>query len=112
MGKETNHIKQLVIVTTTYPSFDDARKLAQILLDQKLAACVQFSKIESSYLWEEKIQNEEEILVVIKSEFSLYKSIESTITQNHPYQIPQIILTKIDDGFAPYLQWIGGVIRK
>lgn len=98
--------KNFIVIETTYPNFSQARNLAKILLAEKLAACVHFSKIKSSFCWKKKIQNESEILVTIKTKNSLYKTVEKVITKNHPYKIPQIISTVIKYGSKPYLDWI------
>ncbi|NBV06957.1 MAG: divalent-cation tolerance protein CutA [Proteobacteria bacterium] len=101
---------QFVIITTTYPySFQGkrlAKKMTQILLEKKLAACIQFLKVRSHYLWEEKICHELEILITIKSKKSHYKKIEKIILENHCYKIPQIIQSQITDGLESYLAWL------
>lgn len=93
-------------IETTYPNIDLAKKLANILLEKKLAACIHFSEIKSCYSWKNNIKIDNEILVTIKSKNSLYKKIEETIKLNHIYEIPQIISSPIISGFDPYLQWI------
>lgn len=98
--------KNFISVETTYPNLKSAKKIAKILLEKKLAACVQFCEIESAYFWEKNLENSKEILVKIKSKKSLYSQIESLIKKHHDYEIPQIISTQIDQGFAPYLNWI------
>ena len=98
--------KEFLIIKTTYPKLSEAKKLAKILLTKKLAACVQFSKIESSFIWQNKISCEKEILVSIKTKANSYKKIEKEILDNHPYEIPQIIAIKIDRGVAQYLDCI------
>ena len=97
----------MIIIKTTYPKLNQAKNLAKILLTKKLAACVQFSKIESLYQWQNKIVAEKEILVVIKTKANLYQKIEKEILQNHPYKIPQIIWFKVDGGFKAYFDWVG-----
>jgi periplasmic divalent cation tolerance protein len=99
-------MKKFILVQTTCPKISEAKKLAEILLQEKLAACVDFFPIESHYLWQTKIVKSDEILVNIKSQKNLYKKIEKTIKENHSYEIPQIISTQINQGFAPYLKWL------
>lgn len=98
--------KEFLIIKTTYPKLSDAKKLAKILLTKKLAACVQFAKIESCFNWQNKISNEKEILVSIKTKANFYKKIEKEILANHSYKIPQIIAIKIERGFFGYFDWI------
>lgn len=102
----TRSAKNFIVIETTYPNLHQAKNLAKILLEEKLAACVHFSKIKSTFFWERKIQNENEILVVIKTKNSLYNAVEKVIAKHHPYKIPQIISMAIKFGSEPYLDWI------
>jgi len=101
---------KFITIETTYPNSSKGKKLAknlaELVLNQKLAACVQFSKIESAYFWEGKLQNDQEILVRIKTKNSLFLKVEKIIKKHHSYEIPQIISTQINQGSDEYLQWI------
>ena len=103
--------KEFLIIKTTYPKLSEAKKLAKILLTKKLAACVQFTKIESSFYWQNKICHEKEILVSIKTKAKFYPKIEREILAHHSYQTPQIIAIKIDCGFADYFDWINTSLK-
>ena len=121
--------KKFIIVETTYPNLASAKKLGKLLLEKELAACVHFLPIKSMYLWQRKIENSSEILVLIKSENSLYNEIETkdkysrianifdkleemnegiekTIKEHHAYEIPQILCSLINQGSKAYLKWI------
>ncbi len=98
--------EKFLIIKTTYPKISEAKKIAQILLNKKLAACIEFSKINSNFIWEEKIISQNEILVIIKTKANLYKKIESEILANHPYKIPQILSITVFGGFNGYFDWI------
>lgn len=104
--------KKFIIIETTYPNLRAAKKLAQILLQENLAACVQFIAIESSYVWQKKIENCREILVNIKTKKTLYDKVEKTILKHHSYEIPQITSKAVDSGFVPYLNWIDSGLKK
>ncbi len=97
---------KFIIIETTYPDLKSAKNLAEILLAEKLAACIQFIKIESSYSWQDKIINDKEILLTIKTTEKLYKKIEKIIVKNHKYKTPQILSFEIKNGYEPYLEWI------
>lgn len=103
---------KFIAIETTYPNLKAAKNLAKILLDKKLAACVHLMPIESLYCWQKKIQNDKEILVKIKTKNSLYKAVEKTIKEHHSYEIPQILATQINQGFAPYLSWIDSNVKQ
>jgi len=104
-------MKKFILIQTTYPKPLQARNLAKILLQKKLAACVDFLPVQSSYIWKEKITDSAEILVTIKTKKSLFKEIENHIKKNHPYQVPQIISTAIDQGSSAYLSWLDSVLK-
>ena len=103
---------EFIIIKTTFPNMEEAKKLAEILLKEKLAACIQFMPIESSYSWHEKIINESEILLNIKTKKSLFDKIEKIIKKHHSYTIPQIVAIHIIQGAEPYLNWIEQNLEK
>jgi periplasmic divalent cation tolerance protein len=103
---------KFISIETTYPNLREAKNLGKILLEKKLAACVQFTKIETSYIWEKKIKNDKEILVKIKTKNSLYFAIEKIIKENHSYKIPQIFSIQINQGLTPYFSWIDSNLKK
>ena len=77
-----------------------------MLVEQRLAACVQMFPIESVYLWKGKICEEGEVMLLIKSRTELFDKIAATIRQVHPYEVPEIVQMPITDGLPEYLQWI------
>lgn len=103
---------QLLIVKTTFPNQESAKNLANILLTKKLAACIQFEKIHSSYLWQEKIENEEEISLSIKTDAKFFERISEIIQNNHPYDIAQIYGINVDQVSQSYENWIVSNLTK
>lgn len=89
------------------PDQTSARQLAQSLVEQKLAACVNvLSPCQSIYVWQGAVQQAEETPLLIKTNQAQYQALESAIIKAHPYELPEIIALNVDEGFPPYLQWV------
>ena len=98
---------RFIVVLTTTNSIQSAEKIAQILVKEKLAACVNIlSKIQSIYCWKEKICNEEEFLMFIKTQKKNYPRLEKRILKLHPYEVPELISIPIEQGNKNYLKWM------
>jgi len=96
-----------IIVVTQVPDRAVAVDLARVLLEQRLAACVNIgAPIESIYHWRGRIETGEEIPVVIKTRSVLYSEVEAAVRKIHPYDTPEIIAIPVVDGDARYLAWI------
>jgi periplasmic divalent cation tolerance protein len=99
-------------VITTVSNKMDAKKIADILLDKRLVACVQIiGPIKSIYRWKHKIETAKEWICISKTRKSLYKAVEKVIKKNHPYEVPEIIVTSITQGSKDYLKWISKETR-
>jgi len=94
------------LILTTCPDRTSAEKLANTLVSEGLAACVQRFPVESIYLWQDKICNDNEIVLLIKTKAELFERISACIQENHPYELPEIIRLPITDGLPGYLRWI------
>lgn len=91
----------------TCGSIDEARKVSRYLVQERLAACAQISPwIESIYLWDGKMETEQETKVVIKSRLLHFEAIKRAILENCKYELPEILLVPIQGGHEPYLDWI------
>ena len=93
-------------ITTTVSTMKDARKIMKNLLEKRLIACCQIQEINSCYWWNNRIEDEKEYLLIMKTKESLYNEIEKEILENHPYEVPEIVMTEIQDGYYEYLNWI------
>ncbi|MDW8213501.1 MAG: divalent-cation tolerance protein CutA [Roseiflexaceae bacterium] len=96
----------LIAVITTVGNFEDARKIATALVEQRLAACAQISQIESVYRWKGDIQHEPEFRVLFKTTAARYPDVEAAIRALHPYELPAIHSFAIEHVYAPYGAWV------
>lgn len=98
---------QPIIVTTSCETGEDAKRLAQCMLEKRLAACVQISSpIQSLYWWKNNIADDKEFLVTMKSERRLFERIVSALKEHHSYEVPEIIATEIAAIDQDYLNWL------
>ncbi|MEO0228341.1 MAG: divalent-cation tolerance protein CutA [candidate division WOR-3 bacterium] len=97
-------------VFTTVKKKEDAERIARIVVEKRLAGCVQIlGPIKSIYWWKGKIESAEEWLCIIKSKKELYPELEKTIKENHPYETPEIIAMPIIAGYEGYLKWLNEI---
>ncbi|MDM9383128.1 divalent-cation tolerance protein CutA [Chlorogloeopsis sp. ULAP01] len=94
----------VVLVTTA--SKEEAEVIASALVEARLAACVSLFPIQSIYRWQQKIHNEQEWQLSIKTDLRLFPLLESKIRELHSYQAPEIIALPIVYGSELYCQWI------
>ena len=102
-------MKGYCVVLTTLGSEEDAQKMINAILENKLAACLQTTHIGSHYTWNGKVCHDQEVLVLFKTSWALYDTLESKIRELHPYETPEIIAVDIKKGFKEYLDWIDEV---
>lgn len=96
-----------LLVITNLPDAESARMLAARLVEQRLAACVNLlSPCLSLYRWQGKIEEAEEIPLLIKTSAACYAALEETIRNHHPYELPEIVAVRIDKGLSGYLAWL------
>ncbi|MFA9460105.1 divalent-cation tolerance protein CutA [Thiohalorhabdus methylotrophus] len=96
-----------IVVYTTCPDEDVARRISHKVVSEQLAACVHSHPAGTSvFEWEGKVEEESEILLMIKTKEKLYEALEAAILEQHPYDVPEIIAVSIDNGLASYLRWI------
>ena len=104
-------ISKLSVFYVTINTHEGASKLASILLEKKLIACCNIigntqNPITSIYTWKDKVENDSEILMMIKSRTELLPEIVQTVKENHPYDVPEVIALPILGGNPSYLQWV------
>lgn len=94
------------MVITTAPDREEAENLADGILGNRLAACVQLSDIRSFFLWEGTTQKESEVALYIKTTEACYSDLEAYILEHHSYDVPEIIKLPITGGLPVYLNWL------
>jgi periplasmic divalent cation tolerance protein len=101
-----------LLVITNLPDRESAEKLAALLVEQRLAACVTIlAPCNSVYRWQGEIQHDEEHPLLIKTVQDRYPELELSIRANHPYELPEIIAVLINHGLPAYLQWVESETR-
>lgn len=106
-------MSEYIQVLTSIGSQEGAEKIAQELVEQCLAACVQIiGPIASIYRWQSKIEKAQEWLCLIKSRKELYQEIETAIRAAHPYEVPEILAVPVIAGSERYLTWLDGELKK
>ncbi|CAM8942956.1 unnamed protein product [Rhodiola kirilowii] len=102
-----------IVVYVTVPNKELGKKLAESIVKEKLAACVNrvpgkcfFTSIESVYQWKGEIQTDSEELLIIKTRESLLEALTEHVKANHEYEVPEVIALPITGGSIPYLEWI------
>ncbi len=98
---------KFILVLSTINTLKGAKKIAISLVKEKLAACVNISSaVQSIYSWKEKLCQEKEYLLFIKTQKKLYPRLEKRLKELHPYKVPEIIALPIEKGSSEYLEWV------
>ena len=105
---------EAIVVSTTAGSNEDAELIADALLKDGLAACVQLFPIQSRYRWQGETVRAAETLLLIKTRAALFEEVALTIRTLSAYETPEIIATSVTNGWLDYLNWVaestGGVV--
>ena len=100
---------EIVIVLTNLPDRAAAVRLAQALVERRLAACVNvLAECTSVYRWKGEVESAAEVPVLIKTRGGRYPEVEAAIRELHPYELPEIVAVPVRHGFDEYLQWVAG----
>lgn len=97
---------KLRALVTTVGSAEDARRLADAAVDQRLAACVQITAIDSVYRWQGAVQHEPEWRLLFKTTAVAEAALRALILERHPYELPALYALDVDDPSAPYREWV------
>ena len=101
-----------LLVLTNLPDRAAAERLAALLIEQRLAACVNIlAPCRSVYRWKGAVQRDEEHPMLIKTTAERYPALEKVLREGHPYELPEIIAVPIERGLPAYLDWVAAETR-
>lgn len=103
MGARTEHVE----IQVTCGSAEEADRIADALVDRRLAACVQQLPIRSTYRWDGAVQHDDEILLLVKTRAARFDAVAAAVRELHSYDVPAITAVPIVRGSDDYLAWIG-----
>ena len=96
------------VVLVTAGSEDEAAKIARALVDERLAACVNIVPgARSIYRWRGAVEDEREVLMIIKTAAAALDALEARVRELHSYEVPEVLALPVDKGSGPYLDWLG-----
>ena len=98
--------ESLIQIQTTVLTEEEAKSIAQTMIDEKLSSCIQFYPIQSVYTWKGQVEETKEYLIIIKSTKNRFEKIKKRLAEIHSYKLPQITSIKNDDYLNEYGEWI------
>lgn len=99
------------VVLSTVGTAEDAKRIARLLVEERLAACVSLTPIESYYSWMGKIVEDTERLLVIKTSAARLVELERRLHEIHPYTVPEFVVIEPESLSAQYLAWLMETVR-
>lgn len=105
--------RENVVIFITAGTDEEAHRIANMLLNQRKAACVNIlPKIRSLFWWQDKLDSAQESLLMVKTRVSLLNEIVRLVKEIHSYDVPEVIALPIIGGNPDYLEWIGKEVRQ
>jgi periplasmic divalent cation tolerance protein len=96
-----------LLVLSTCPDRESARRIAKALVEARMAACVNLvENLTSVYEWEGQVQEDAEFLLLIKTRRDRFETLRDEVLRLHPYELPELIAVAVDTGLPAYLSWI------
>jgi periplasmic divalent cation tolerance protein len=96
-----------VLIYTTFPSLEDAKRVGAALVEARLAACVNmFPGMISIYEWKGALEESSEVAMIVKTRASLVETVLAEAKRLHPYELPALLVLKTEGGSAEYCSWI------
>lgn len=99
--------EKVLLVLSTFGSAEEARRVGRILVEERLAACVNlFPPMESIYRWKGEVETATETLALLKTTEDSYWAFEARLKELHSYEVPEIVAFPVSTGLAAYLRWV------
>ena len=99
--------EQVILALSTCPDDGTARQIAEALVTEGLAACVnRIPGVRSSYVWKSELQDDAEVLLIIKTTATRVPEVEARLKALHPYELPEWVVLPVAGGNEAYLQWV------
>src|SRR2546423_1487761 len=103
---------EVLIVFVTAGGREEAERIADAIVTEKLAACVNLvPALRSCYVWEGKVTWSDEVMLVVKTTRARYGELERRIKELHSYGTPEIVAVRVERGFGKYLEWVEGAVK-
>ena len=100
-------MSDILLVITNLPDEQAAAKLAQRLIEERVAACInQLAPCTSTYRWQDSVETTSEVPLLIKTTHAAYPRLEALIREHHPYELPEIVAVPVTTGLPAYLDWV------
>ena len=101
-----------MVALCTCPSRQEAERLGSLIIEKRVAACVNIIPgVQSVYRWQGQIEQDEECLLLIKTSKERFDTLSALIVDEHPYELPEVIGVSIEHGLSAYLRWIEDEVR-
>ena len=105
-------MNEFCLVLVTAPTTEEAETIAGKIVEKELAACVNIvPKIRSIYRWQGEVQEDREVLMLIKTSARHLEKLKKRILKMHSYDIPEFLVFNVDEGDEAYLKWMGSTLR-
>ena len=99
---------EYIIVHVTAPNEEEASKISRTVVEERLAACVNIIRsVRSIYRWQGRLEDEQEVLMIIKTKRTLFERLQGRVKELHSYTVPEIIGLPVIEGSEEYLNWLG-----
>lgn len=103
----------VILALTTCPDQETACRIAETLVDERLGTCVnRIPNVRSTYFWDGRLQDDGEILLMIKTTHSRLADLEARLKAIHPYELPELIALPVIGGNEAYLKWVREGVKK